>query len=595
MRTSFLFIAAVMVAVNAFAYEKHVWNYETGQESRNSNSAQDLDIYYPETGESPYPALIWLSYRIGDAEAFKGEAYTRDAPELFEAALQRGYAVVIPNCRRNGSEGQPLPFHDIKAVVRFLRNNGYKYDDLGIDTSFIAVAGSGMGGLMATLMGYSREWRYESWWEGNVGKFLYESSSVDAVADWDGVHVSTELLDFAYIYNRMLGCQSMDCSTDYGNFLWTVFTARTSNLAPTILFHGAQDAVIKKAETDGLYNALHDKLGDDCEYYVHNGGFAMSGITDLAYYVGKMMDFFDRIRAQKAANVPTEPVVKKLPGRFAVSPTDTVVFAQGNLQYRATTDTWRLADNQWDFLCQNNGYDTPIPEWIDLFGFGRVSEPWQTSVYPFDYTIAEDITATIACSDYDWTHQPIENSGGYAWRLLSAEEWDYLLHTRENAAQLQGQATVNGFRGYVLLPDNWKSNSSFTPTPDNYEKNEYNLSWWQNSFEAKGAVFLPATGYRYGTELMEQERGDSYYWTGDLGENDDVAQAMNFRVDASANMTEVERSYGNPVRPVRHAEADESEDVRSNAAVSQVRKAVVDGHVYILRNGKTYTLQGQEL
>lgn len=36
----------------------------------------------------------------------------------------------------------------------------------------------------------------------------------------------------------------------------------------------------------------------------------------------------------------------KLPGLFSISPTQQVQFSQGNLQYQASTNTWRFAENQ---------------------------------------------------------------------------------------------------------------------------------------------------------------------------------------------------------------------------------------------------------
>ena len=35
---------------------------------------------------------------------------------------------------------------------------------------------------------------------------------------------------------------------------------------------------------------------------------------------------------------------------FSVSSTKQVHFSQGNLQYQASTNTWRFAEMQWDFV-----------------------------------------------------------------------------------------------------------------------------------------------------------------------------------------------------------------------------------------------------
>ena len=179
----------MMVAANAFAYDKQTWNYITGAQRSGGPDYQLLDIYYPETGEGPYPVFIWMHGSIGFQTFCKESAYSY-ASALIDTVLQRGYAVVVPSSRSVRQDNQPLPLHDIKAVVRFLRNNGEGMSECpqNIDTSFITIGGFSAGGLIATMMGFSRNWRDEPWYEGTVGNFTDKSSSVDAVADWSGIH-----------------------------------------------------------------------------------------------------------------------------------------------------------------------------------------------------------------------------------------------------------------------------------------------------------------------------------------------------------------------------------------------------------------------
>lgn len=73
---------------------------------------------------------------------------------------------------------------------------------------------------------------------------------------------------------------------------------------------------------------------------------------------------------------------KKAPS-FSVSPTKKVVFAPGNVQYKASTKTWRFAQHQWDFVgdaTYGTVYDGGVKSdntlispdyngWIDLFGW----------------------------------------------------------------------------------------------------------------------------------------------------------------------------------------------------------------------------------
>ena len=59
-----------------------------------------------------------------------------------------------------------------------------------------------------------------------------------------------------------------------------------------------------------------------------------------------------------------------LPGLFSVGEGKQVYFSKGNLQYRATTGTWRFAEHQYDIVGKdNNKISETYDGWIDLFGW----------------------------------------------------------------------------------------------------------------------------------------------------------------------------------------------------------------------------------
>ncbi len=60
-----------------------------------------------------------------------------------------------------------------------------------------------------------------------------------------------------------------------------------------------------------------------------------------------------------------------LPGLFSVSEGEQVRFSKGNLQYQASTKTWRFADQQYDVIgMDNEKISETYSGWIDLFGWG---------------------------------------------------------------------------------------------------------------------------------------------------------------------------------------------------------------------------------
>lgn len=181
-----------------------------------------------------------------------------------------------------------------------------------------------------------------------------------------------------------------------------------------------------------------------------------------------------------------------LSGRFTINANgDQVVFSQGNLQYQASTQTWRFAENQYDYIgADNANISDTCTGWIDLFGWGTGDAPTKHSTNFGEYT-----TFT------DWGVNPISNGGNEAnqWRTLTIEETSYLFY---DSGKMKGQATVNGVHGIVIFPDNWTlpAGLSFTSFPKNWTTNVYSVSEWQQMQDA-GAVFLPCAGTRYGSEV----------------------------------------------------------------------------------------------
>ena len=209
-------------------------------------------------------------------------------------------------------------------------------------------------------------------------------------------------------------------------------------------------------------------------------------------------------------------------GPFTAGPDKLIYFAPGNLQYKASTDTWRFAPNQYDVI----GPKTPFwgseraykNDHFDLFGWatsGFWSSPSLTSLEDYQYGKGcGDLNGT----KNDWgAYNAISNGGKKAnlWRTLTGDEWEYLL--KRNEGKLRSFADVNGVRGMILLPDDW------TPIPDLpirdtsvFHLNMFTESQWAQ-LEAQGAVFLPCadvTNY-YLDEMITQT--DDWvcgaYWT----------------------------------------------------------------------------------
>lgn len=211
-------------------------------------------------------------------------------------------------------------------------------------------------------------------------------------------------------------------------------------------------------------------------------------------------------------NEPTIDDNGALKGKFSVDDKGTQVqFSRGNLQY---VGTWQFATNQWDYFGESQSDNHR-----DLFGYGTGDAPNKVSNDNGDY-------ATFT----DWGVNAITNGGNTAnlWRTLTKDEWVYLFYTRENAATKFGLGSVNGVNGTILLPDNWTlpAGASFTASTtqgladkgeyyynesgNNFSHNTYTTAQWE-TMEAAGAVFLPAAGYRDGTDVYNVGSNGNYW------------------------------------------------------------------------------------
>ena len=71
---------------------------------------------------------------------------------------------------------------------------------------------------------------------------------------------------------------------------------------------------------------------------------------------------------------------------FSVSSSKKIAFSLGNLQYNASTNKWRFAENQYDYIGEDNIHisDT-YAGWIDLFGWGTGNNPTLDTFDIVDY------------------------------------------------------------------------------------------------------------------------------------------------------------------------------------------------------------------
>lgn len=241
----------------------------------------------------------------------------------------------------------------------------------------------------------------------------------------------------------------------------------------------------------------------------------------------------------------------KNPHPFTVASGKVVHFSQGNLQYKATGSsataasganvggTWRFAEHQFDFIgADNKNAAQTYTGWIDLFGWGTSGynhgatcyQPWSTTTTNEQYYVYGDYIYHLYDSNgkADWGKANAISNGGNtvgSWRTLtgaSGGEWDYLIKSRPNAANLYGMGKVGiCIPGLIILPDDWSWSGDVASLQANWISgqspwsNVYSYSEWSR-MEAAGAVFLPAAGFRNGT-LVNNVGSYGFYWSSSHG------------------------------------------------------------------------------
>ncbi len=364
------------------------------------------------------------------------------------------------------------------------------------------------------------------------------------------------------------------------------------------------------------------------------------------------------------------------PAAFTVSESGKqVLFSQGNLQCSGLTTndtTWSFAEYQTEMLGTDNVSGSALADKIDLFG-------WSGSTGSAKWGISTSTDNADYSGDFvDWGQNTIGTNASNTYRTLTYDEWNYLLNTRTDAANKKGVACIQiseteYANGLILLPDSWtcpeditfKPGFSGTSSVQAYaDYQTFTLSDWQK-LEAAGAVFLPASGYRGGSDVYSVQNF-GYYWsaapygtdfayafyfssgTTDSGYSyrcrgravrlvqdvyavniaattngtvaadkttavagDEVTLTITPDTGYELDVLTVQDAAGNPVTVNDNTFTMPASNVTVSATFKQspqtaignttdaadttVRKVLIDGQVYILRDNKTYTTTGIEV
>lgn len=117
-------------------------SFDVAYDTQSAN--QVMDIWLPDTSfEAPYPVIV---YAHGGAWAYGWQRGNDAIPAL--SGLDRGYAVVSIQYRLSGEARFPAALYDIKAVLRWLREQA---DSYRLDMSRVALWGASAGAWLVSM------------------------------------------------------------------------------------------------------------------------------------------------------------------------------------------------------------------------------------------------------------------------------------------------------------------------------------------------------------------------------------------------------------------------------------------------------------
>lgn len=261
------------------------------------SAAQTIDIFLPDEGEGPFPLLIHIhggGFAVGD----KRDGHVK---KLLEA-IEKGYAFASVNYRLSDEAIFPAAVLDCREAMRFLKRNAKKYS---IDPERIATIGGSAGGNLSAILAMNIP---NGEFLGEEGKTFDEQPFIKAAIDWFGP------TDFAKMDEqaRENGVSFTDHGESYsaescymGKPLGEVepdfiskanpITYINEKMCPLLIEHGSVDKLVPHAQSEILYQAIVEKLGEGrAKFYTLEGADHEDKMFESDEYMALVWDFLSQ-------------------------------------------------------------------------------------------------------------------------------------------------------------------------------------------------------------------------------------------------------------------------------------------------------------
>lgn len=232
----------------------------------NQSMAQCMDIYLPEEGEGPFPALIHIhggGFMIGDKRDDHMDAYL--------TAIKRGMAAVSIEYRLSGEAIFPAAVIDVRNAIRYLREHAGEYH---INPDKLIAIGGSAGGNLAAILGmnipngeFTGEDSTENYKEQPFVSLAIDQfgpmnfRTMDDQARKNGISKVEHDEPFSP-ESKYIGVAVADADDELVSAA-NPTTYINDKMCPMLVQHGTADKLVPYEQSVEFVNAIREKLGDD--------------------------------------------------------------------------------------------------------------------------------------------------------------------------------------------------------------------------------------------------------------------------------------------------------------------------------------------
>lgn len=266
---------------------------------------QTLDLLLPAKPRTPGPLPVVVSLHGG---AWLGGNKAQGIASIRPLVLSGDYAAVAINYRLTGQASWPAQAHDVKAALRWVRDNATKYH---LDPDRIGVIGQSAGGHLAALLGTSGG---VADLEGDPGPgvkvrcVVDEYGPADLLAMGDPPGFSNHN-DADSPESKLVGGPIQE-RKDVARAASPI-TYVSKDDPPFLIIHGDKDRTVAFDQSDRLAKALRGAGVEALLVQVKGGGHGGFRNPEVA---SRIRQFFDKhLRDQPVGTISEEPIPNVAP------------------------------------------------------------------------------------------------------------------------------------------------------------------------------------------------------------------------------------------------------------------------------------------